>query len=183
MNDKLRRKKQVSKKVIAFWSIMAAIIVFLLVMLFIRVGQTREVSSYKNLDMITGEEMFIQKDDKYFVLIYSFEDNKDLESFDKGMYKYLTFCRDNGKHTKLYGLVSSKANNRKCFTTSSEQIDGAKQFPNALNEGQSDVLKIKEGSLPMLLVIENNEVKEHKTGENEILSYLKDVIKDAIAKK
>ena len=62
-------------------------------------------------------------------------------------------------------------------------IDGAKQFPNALNEGQSDVLKIKEGSLPMLLVIENNEVKEHKTGENEILSYLKDVIKDAIAKK
>ena len=69
MNDKLRRKKQVSKKVIAFWSIMAAIVVFLLVMLFIRVGQTREVSSYKNLDMITGEEMFIQKDDKYFVLI------------------------------------------------------------------------------------------------------------------
>lgn len=176
MNDKLRRKKQVSKKAVVFWSVMAAIVVFLLVMLFIRIGQTREVSSYKNLEMISGEEMFVQEDDKYYVLIYNFADDKDYETFDNGMYKYLTFCRDNMKHTKIYGLLSTKANNRKCFTTGDDKIEGATQFPNALNEGESNVLKIKESTLPMLLVIENNEVKEYKSGENAILSYLKDVM-------
>lgn len=176
MTDKFRRKKQISPKAITFWSVMALIVLVLIVLLIVRVSQTREVSSYNNLEMISGEDLFSIKEDKYLVLVYDFKGEKEYETFDKGMYKYLTYCRDNSKYTLIMGMDSTKASNRKCFTDGSETINGAKQFPNALNTGSSDVLKINEGDLPILLVIESNEVTAHKTGENEILSYLRDVM-------
>lgn len=175
MNDKLRRKKQISKKSIIFWSFMALLLVVLLTLLGVRLGQTREISSYKKLDMITGEELFVQDDDKYFVLFYGFEGSKEYESFDNGMYKYLTFCRDNLKHTKIFGMDANKPNNRKCFSDQ-EKIDGATEFPNALNASSSTVLKVLESELPILFVIEEGSVTTHYSGENAILSYLRDVM-------
>lgn len=176
MNDKLRKKKNVSSKAVVFWSAMGVLLLVLITLLVVRIAQTREVSSYKNVEMISGQEMFAQEESTYYVLFFDFEDTKENESFNGGMYKYLTYYRDNLKATKLYGMDSNATENAKCYTTSTEKITGAKEFPNYLNNDSSTVLKVKETSLPLLLIIEDGEVSSHKSGESEILSYLRGIM-------
>lgn len=176
MNDKLRKKKNVPTKAVVFWTAMGILLLVLVALLVVRIAQTREVSSYNNVEMISGQEMFAQKEDTYYVLFFDFEDTKENESFNNGMYKYLTYHRDNLKATKLYGMDSDATENAKCFVKDTEKIDGANQFPNYLNNDSSTVLKVKESSLPLLLVVEDGEVSEHKSGESEILSYLRGIM-------
>lgn len=182
MNNKLRKKKTVSKKAIFFYSAMGVLVIILFTLLIVRVTQSRDVSSYANLEMINGQSMFNQEEDTYYVLFYNFEESKENESFDKGMYQYLTYVRDNAKAVAIYGMDSDNAGNKFCFTTGSEKIDGANQFPNAMNEGEATVLKINEDDLPMLFELKLSdgkyEISSHKHGESEILAYLKDVMND-----
>lgn len=179
MNDKFKKKKNVSKKSIIFWSLMGLILLTLLTVLIVKVAQTREISSYNKLEMITGPDLFNQDDEKYFVLVYNYNGEKDLETFDKSMFKYFTYHRDNGKATNIYGMDIDENQNKPCLITteSKQSVSGATEFPNRTNGSNSTVLKIYEENTPMLLVISGGSVTEYKTGENEIMSYIKDQMK------
>lgn len=179
MNSKLKKKKGYSTKTIAFWSSMATILLVLIIVLIVRATQIRDVSSYKVVDYIYGQEMFDQKESEYYVLFYDFNTSRETESFDKGVYQYLTYYRDNAKATKIFGMDSDENRNKLCLVGNNfpEQILGATEFPNKINNEESYVLKVNEETLPLLLVISDGSVTDYKTGESAILAYLKDAIK------
>ena len=185
MNSKLKKKKGYSKKAITFWSCMALLVLILVVALIIRVCQTRDVSSYDGVDQLYGQELYSQKEDEYYVLFYNFNGEREYEDFDKSVFQYLTYYRDNLKAVKLYGMDCDEYRNMPCLVNSdtSESIVGTNQFPNKMNNNESSVLKINEDNLPLLLVIKENsetgvkEVSEYKNGKSAVLAFLKDKTK------
>lgn len=179
MNSKYKTKKNVSKKPIIFWSIIGALVLILVIMLIVRIAKTKEVSSYGRLDMITGQQMFNQDENNYLVLFYNFNGEKQYEEFDKGMYRYLTYVRDNAKATAIFGMDTDANQNRICFVSNqaSESISGATQFPNAYNSGESGVLHVYEDNCPILFIFTDGKLSAYKSGENAVLAYLKDAMK------
>jgi len=176
MNSKLKKKKTYSKKAIIFWSFMALLVLVLIVALIVRVGQSRDVSSYNSVDQIYGQELYSQDEAEYYVLFYNFNGEKEFEEFDNAVFQYLTYYRDNAKAIKLYGMDSDEYRNRLCLVNNdqSENISGTTAYPNNFNNGESNVLKVNEDNLPLLLVIKDGSVSEYKSGKSSILGYLKD---------
>lgn len=179
MNNKFKKKKSVSKKSIIFYSFMGVVVLTLLAILVVKLAQTRDVNSYDRLEMITGPDLFNIEEDEYFVLVYNFNGEKEYETFDNSVFKYLTFERDNRKATSIYGMDIDENQNKPCIVgeTDTQSVSSATQFPNRNNTGASGVLYIRETNLPMLLVITDGKVSAYKTGETEILNFIKEEMK------
>lgn len=173
MNEKFKKKKSLSPKVIVFWSFIGLITVVLLTILIVKVVQEVPINSYASVEKIKGYDMFSKDDDTYYVLFYDFENKEENESFDKGMFKYLEYTRNNKLKKDvytLYGMDSDEFANKPCLGNNNN-IDGATKFPNELEGSGPNVLSINKDDLPVLLIIKDGEVSDHKTGENDILDY------------
>ena len=158
---------------------MGVVVLTLLAILVVKLAQTRDVNSYDRLEMITGPDLFNIEEDEYFVLVYNFNGEKEYETFDNSVFKYLTFERDNRKATGIYGMDIDENQNKPCIVgeTDTQSVSSATQFPNRNNTGASGVLYIRETNLPMLLVITDGKVSAYKTGETEILNFIKEEMK------
>lgn len=179
-----RNKKNVSKRALVFWIAMVLLVIVAFVLIVIRVSQTKEINSYSKVDEVFGQNMFLQEENSYYVYFADLELNKENESLNKGLFQYLTYYRDKAGATKLYKMDSDNVSNSPCFTDSksAEKLVGTSEFPNRVNTSSEyatpeKVFKVFGENLPILVLIKDGKVEVSKSGESEILSYLKEIMK------
>lgn len=180
---KSNKKRELSAKSFVFWGIMAAIVVFLLTLLIIRIAQKKDITSYDKVDALVGQEVFTQKDESYFVLAYDYKKDEAMEDFDKTVFHYLTFVRDNSNASKtgaykLYKFDTTNKVNATCIGEESD-LTGATTFPSPnqkFNEGSTSLLQIANEDLPILLVVSGGSVTNYYKGVTDILTFLNSLI-------
>ena len=180
---KNNKKREVSAKTFVFWGIMAAIVVFLLTLLIIRIAQKKNITSYDRVDELVGQEIFTQEEDTYFVLVYDYASDEAMEDFDKTMFAYLTYRRDNKNADKdgaykLYKFDITNKVNATCLGDNSD-LSGASLFPTPNQKFSSDttgLLTIASEDLPILLVISNGAVSSYYKGVTDILTEINSLI-------
>lgn len=174
-----KKKKEISSKSIVFWSFIGVIVLVLLTLLVIRIFQRKDITSYDKVPEVSGSEIYTQSEENYFVLFYDFAESEAMESFDKTMFQYLTYRRDNGSKKgayKLYKAVSTHPVNKKCIGTTTN-VSNTTTFPNTFEQTGSNVLSIASDDIPVLLIVTGGTITDYRIGETSILTYLNDIIK------
>lgn len=195
MGNLVKKKKnnKISPKVIAFWSIIGAITVALVVTLIVLFVQNYRLKDQDDIECVSGVEIFNQEEDKYYVLVYNFESNEEnVDEFEEFILSYLTFLKKyggdeyNGEVTalNLYGADTSLRDNNKIITSdeSKENITGAYAITDSLSGSTSGLLRIYDENLPILLVIENGKVVDYKETQGTIQQFLNEIIKNYTGK-
>ena len=93
---KNKKKQSLSPKAAIFWSLICAITLVLVVSLIVLFIQNYKANSKDDIEYLTGNEIFTQKEDTYFVLVYDFntpEEDEELEYFDKVVLNYQSFLK------------------------------------------------------------------------------------------
>lgn len=181
---KTNKRKEISAKTFVFWGIMAAIVVFLITLLIIRIAQKKDITSYDKVDALVGQEIFSQDEDSYFVLVYDYKGEEAMEDFDKTIFHYLTYRRDNKSADKdgaykLYKFDITNKVNATCISDDSN-LSGASQFPTPNQKFGPDttgLLTVASEDLPILLVISNGSVSQYYKGVTDILTLINGLIK------
>ena len=180
---KSNKKREISAKTFVFWGVMAAIVIFLLTLLIIRIVQKKNINSYDKVDALVGQEVFNQSEDNYFVLVYDYAGDEAMEDFDKTMFSYLTYYRDNSSESKngaykLYKFDITNKVNATCIGDESN-LTGASLFPSPNQKFNSDttgLLTVATEELPILLVISNGSVSSYYKGVTDILTHINSLI-------
>ena len=187
---KNKKKQSLSPKAAIFWSLICAITLVLVVSLIVLFIQNYKANSKDDIEYLTGNEIFTQKEDTYFVLVYDFntpEEDEELEYFDKVVLNYQSFLKKyegkkvNGeeKAFKLYGVDTALPENYKIVVSKEdeEKISGTSKITDAfISDTDSSLLRIYEKHLPTLLVITEGKVTNYVTGRGSISKYLQEII-------
>lgn len=190
---KKKRNNKISPKVIAFWSIIGAITVALVVTLIVLFVQNYRLKDQDDIECVSGVEIFNQEEDKYYVLVYNFDSKEEnVDEFEDFVLSYLTFLKKyggeeyNGEVTalNLYGADTSLRDNNKIITSdeSKENITGAYAITDSLSGSTSGLLRIYDGNLPILLIIEDGKVVDYKETQGTIQQFLNEIIKNYTGK-
>lgn len=177
MNAKIKsnKKSSISPKAIVFWSIMGAIVVTLIVFFIIRVSQKKDIQSYSKVESLQGQELYTQKESRYYVLIYDFKGTEEMKDFDNNVFMYLTFYRDNKtKANKLYKFDITDRVNKMCLADTCN-IDGTTAFPSPnqkFNQDTSTILEVMEEELPILVLVVDGEIASSYEGTSAIMTQL-----------
>ena len=177
MNSKItsNKKKNISVKSIVFWSIMAAVVLGLITMFIIRAVQKKDITSYTKLESVQGQELFAQKESEYYVLIYDFAGESAMEDFDKTVFQYLTYCRDNSlKGTKVYKFDTDDLINKMCLGDECNLV-GTSSFPTPnqkFSQDQSAIISVAADECPVLVVVSGGQITTAYEGTSEILTQL-----------
>ena len=187
---KNKKKQSLSPKAAIFWSLICAITLVLVVSLIVLFIQNYKANSKDDIEYLTGNEIFTQKEDTYFVLVYDFntpEEDEELEYFDKVVLNYQSFLKKyegkkvNGeeKAFKLYGVDTALPENYKIVVSKEdeEKISGTSKITDAfISDTDSSLLRIYENHLPTLLVITEGKVTNYVTGRGSVSKYLQEII-------
>lgn len=181
---KNNKKTKISKKSYIFWGAIAAAVILLIVSLIIFALNNRGIVNYENVEFLDGQEIYEQEEDKYLVLFYNFEYEKDMETFDNTVYTYLEYYRNNSSKDgvlKMYGADCDTETNRVVLVDGSSNIQGTIKHPfgapSWTNPDASTILKINNSEVPVLLIISEGSVTDYKTGETAINIYLQSLKK------
>lgn len=179
---KNNKKTKISKKSYIFWGAIAAAVILLIVSLIIFALNNRGIVNYENVEFLDGQEIYEQEEDKYLVLFYNFNYEKDMETFDNTMYTYLEYYRNNSSKDgvlKMYGADCDTETNRVVLVDGDSNIQGTTKHPfgapSWTNPDATTILKINETSVPVLLVVTDGTVTDYKTGETAISVYLQTI--------
>ena len=185
---KNKKNKKINPRVVTFWSIISAITLALLISVIVLFIQNLELTSKDDLKYLEGNEIFNQKEEKYFVLVYGFDvqNEEELDDFEKVVLNYQTFLKkhygDKIEGTeyafRLYAVDSAKPSNYKAIVKGVKEsnITGATAVTNSFSSSSDELLRISENDLPTLLIIENGEVINYKSGVGNIQKYLQEII-------
>ena len=191
---KNKKKQSLSPKAAIFWSLICAITLVLVVSLIVLFIQNYKANSKDDIEYLTGNEIFTQKEDTYFVssflvgiLIFLKHENEELEYFDKVVLNYQSFLKKyegkkvNGeeKAFKLYGVDTALPENYKIVVSKEdeEKISGTSKITDAfISDTDSSLLRIYENHLPTLLVITEGKVTNYVTGRGSVSKYLQEII-------
>lgn len=175
---KSNKKQKLSVKTIVFWACFLVAVITIIVVLCIKAGSNKTVHSYDGLlndQAVAGQDIFKQKEDTYLVLFYDFNNRKEMETFDKTIYTYLDYYRDNKNKKDVYKLYAADTDeyaNMLCLSDKSN-YDGVSLYPGiSVEQDESKILKVKEDDLPVLIIITDGKVSDKKIGETTILDYL-----------
>lgn len=183
---KNNKKNKISKKSYIFWGAVAAAVIVLIISLVVFAMRNRSIVNYEGVTFLEGQDFYKQEEDKYLILFYDFKYEKDFEAFDKDVYTYLEYYRDNKNKDgvlKLYGANCTTDINRQVIVDSETEanINGTTKHPRGVPFGtdlsDSSILRISETQLPILLVVSENSISEYKTGETAIKEYLQQLKK------
>ena len=182
MNSKMKSNKKtaMSPKAIVFWSIMGALVLALIILFIIRVAQRKNITSYSKVDSVQGQELYLQKEDSYYVLIYDFAPDEAMKDFDNTVFMYLTFYRDNkAKANKLYKFDITDRVNKMCLSDNTN-LDGTSQFPspNQKYGTETNVLEVLSDDLPILVLVQNGQITQSYEGTSAIQTQLNSDMKN-----
>ncbi len=160
MNKKLSAKKQISHKVVIFWSMISFVtlaFVVAIIIMFVNAQSTRSINDIRNL----YEEEVFQQEGSYYVYVYSkigiTDEQADLEEL---IVTYMTYAKRHSNAKRIYGMnVDSFRNNSAVFRSGSTNVVGSARFSS---------LKINADDIPILMLIENGKVSKAYLTEKEI---------------
>ncbi|MFA7529482.1 MAG: hypothetical protein WCZ85_04525 [Bacilli bacterium] len=166
MNKKLSAKKQISHKVVIFWSMISFVtlaFVVAIIIMFVNAQSTRSINDIRNL----YEEEVFQQEGSYYVYVYSkigitdeqaeLDKASDLEEL---IVTYMTYAKRHSNARRIYGMnVDSFRNNSAVFRSGSTNVVGSARFSS---------LKINADDIPILMLIENGKVSKAYLTEKEI---------------
>ena len=188
MSNLVKNKKgqKVNPKLVVFWSIISAITIGLVVTLIVLFIQNLSLNDKDDITYLSGNEIFQQEDNKYYVLVYDFNSSEDdLDELEEFVLNYQTFLKkyygkdvnDAVTALKLYGVDTALPINKKIIIENgTENIEGATAVTNSLSNDSSKLLRIDDENLPVLLVIENGTVSDYVDTQNGIKNYLQEII-------
>ncbi len=160
MNKKLSAKKQISHKVVIFWSMISFVtlaFVVAIIIMFVNAQSTRSINDIRNL----YEEEVFQQEGSYYVYVYSkigiTDEQADLEEL---IVTYMTYAKRHSNAKRIYGMnVDSFRNKSAVFMSGSTNVVGSARFSS---------LKINADDIPILMLIENGKVSKAYLTEKEI---------------
>lgn len=160
MNKKLSAKKQISHKVVIFWSMISFVtlaFVVAIIIMFVNAQSTRSINDIRNL----YEEEVFQQEGSYYVYVYSkigiTDEQADLEEL---IVTYMTYAKRHSNARRIYGMnVDSFRNKSAVFMSGSTNVVGSARFSS---------LKINADDIPILMLIENGKVSKAYLTEKEI---------------
>lgn len=160
MNKKLSAKKQISHKVVIFWSMISFVtlaFVVAIIIMFVNAQSTRSINDIRNL----YEEEVFQQEGSYYVYVYSkigiTDEQADLEEL---IVTYMTYAKRHSNARRIYGMnVDSFRNKSAVFMSGSTNVVGSARFSS---------LRINADDIPILMLIENGKVSKAYLTEKEI---------------
>jgi hypothetical protein len=160
MNKKLSAKKQISHKVVIFWSMISFVtlaFVVAIIIMFVNAQSTRSINDIRNL----YEEEVFQQEGSYYVYVYSkigiTDEQADLEEL---IVTYMTYAKRHSNARRIYGMnVDSFRNKSAVFWSGSTNVVGSARFSG---------LRINADDIPILMLIENGKVSKAYLTEKEI---------------
>lgn len=160
MNKKLSAKKQISHKVVIFWSMISFVtlaFVVAIIIMFVNAQSTRSINDIRNL----YEEEVFQQEGSYYVYVYSkigiTDEQADLEEL---IVTYMTYAKRHSNARRIYGMnVDSFRNKSAVFMSGSTNVVGSARFSG---------LRINADDIPILMLIENGKVSKAYLTEKEI---------------
>lgn len=184
---KSKKNRKISPKLIAFWSIIAAITLGLLIALVVIFIQNLSLNDKDDIEYLSGNEIFKQEDDSYYVLIYDFDSTEeDIDYVEKVVLEYLTFLKKyegkelDGKVTalKLYGVDSALPENYAMLVNdeADENITGASAVFDNLASDKTKLLRVCKSELPVLVTITNGSVSAVTENQNSVLGFLQNIM-------
>lgn len=184
---KSKKNRKISPKLIAFWSIIAAITLGLLIALVVIFIQNLSLNDKDDIEYLSGNEIFKQEDDSYYVLIYDFDSTEeDIDYVEKVVLEYLTFLKKyegkelDGKVTalKLYGVDSALPENYAMLVNdeADENITGASAVFDSLASDKTKLLRVCKSELPVLVTITNGSVSAVTENQNSVLGFLQNIM-------
>ena len=184
---KSKKNRKISTKLIAFWSIIAAITLGLLIALVVIFIQNLSLNDKDDIEYLSGNEIFKQEDDSYYVLIYDFDSTEeDIDYVEKVVLEYLTFLKKyegkelDGKVTalKLYGVDSALPENYAMLVNdeADENITGASAVFDNLASDKTKLLRVCKSELPVLVTITNGSVSAVTENQNSVLGFLQNIM-------
>lgn len=184
---KSKKNRKISPKLIAFWSIIAAITLGLLIALVVIFIQNLSLNDKDDIEYLSGNEIFKQEDDSYYVLIYDFDSTEeDIDYVEKVVLEYLTFLKKyegkelDGKVTalKLYGVDSALPENYAMLVNDvdDENITGASAVFDNLASDKTKLLRVCKSELPVLVTITNGSVSAVTENQNSVLGFLQNIM-------
>ncbi|MCK9537078.1 MAG: hypothetical protein M0R05_05825 [Bacilli bacterium] len=181
MNKKLSSKKQLSHKVMIFWSMIGLLTLIFIVTVIVMFVKARSSRSIDDLINLHENEIFEQKE-SYYIYVYSkvgITDEKaeldkaaDLEEL---IITYMTYAKRNSQAKRIYGMNVDSYRNRSVLITGS-------QLTEVLYKTKFINLRINTDDVPILMKIEGGKVvKDYLTEKairEELDSQMKPIIKD-----
>ena len=181
MNSKIKsnKKSSVPVKSVVFWSIMGAVVLGLIIMFVVRAVQKKDITSYSKVESVQGQELFAQSEDEYYVLVYDFEQDEAMEDFDKTVFQYLTYYRDNKtKANKLYKFDIDDLINKMCLGDECNLV-GTTSFPTPnqkFTKDTSTIISVVSAECPVLLVVSGGTITNAFEGSSEVLTQLNSIM-------
>lgn len=180
---KSNKKNQISKKSITFWGAICAAVVVLIVLLIITAVNNKSIVNYDDLlenNHVAGDRIFDQEEEQYLVLFYGFEYEEEFKDFDKTIYTYLEYYRNNKSEEgvlKMYAAdCDDPTNDRICnqitLIDGETSAVGATASPSNSQASEDQKLKINRKDIPALLVVTNGEITEAYLTTHDIVEYL-----------
>lgn len=180
---KSNKKNKLSKKSIVFWSAIGLAVVVLLILLANTIINNRSIVNYDDLlenNHVAGDRIFDQKEEQYLVLFYGFNNDEAYKDFDKNIFTYLEYYRNNSSEEgvlKMYAAdCDDPTNDRICNQISvidgESNIVGTTASPSNSQASENQKLKINTKDIPALLVVTNGEITAAYTTTHDINEYL-----------
>ena len=191
MSKFVRNKKsqKLDPKAIFFWGAIAAITLALIISLIVVFVQQYKATDKDDIEYLTRNEIYLQEENKYFVLVYGFnaEDSEELEYFEEVVLSYQTFLKKyygkkvdgEEKAFKLYGVDTENPSNYLIVVDKADKqnILDTTSVKDSFITDETTFLRIFKDNLPTLLVVENGVVTDYHQGESTICKFLDEIMK------
>ncbi len=180
-NLKSIKKTELTLKTFIVWGVILITLVLMIVFGVQACNRRKSIKSYASVEMVSGQQIFNQEEANYMVLVYGFNGEKEFETFDNTVFKYLEYQRNNSKKEgvlKVYGADIDEYSNKVCLTTGDSNINNTTKYAgNSLESDTSAILRINDKQIPVLLIINDGTVTKYQAGESSILDYLQSLEK------
>lgn len=176
MNRQYNKKQLNNKpKVIVFWSMIGVITITFILSIVLMMVNSREISSYQEMDNVVRDGLFTQEEVMYFVYVYGSSNNatEKADYVNPTIFNYLNFVKLNSRKDgvmKMYGLDIDYFENRSALSDAHSSF-GISTFTE---------FKVNRNELPIVLVVDSGRIVDRRVKEQEIEETLQDAIKEVV---
>lgn len=176
MNRQYSKKQLNNKpKVVVFWSMIGVITITFILSIVLMMVNSREISSYQEMDNVVRDGLFTQEEVMYFVYVYGSNTNatEKADYVNPTIFNYLNFVKLNSRKDgvmKMYGLDIDYFENRSALSDAHSSF-GISTFAE---------FKVNKNELPIVLVVDSGRIVDRRVKEQEIEETLQDAIKEVV---